>query len=208
MERSMNEVQSSPEEVAAAACRGGDYRAAATCIYRAYGTEIYSFLLAQFRGDESCAEEVFSEFTEDFWRGLPSFEWRCAIRAWCYKLARHAASRFRRSRHNRPDKHLPLATQPFLEQLAHEARTSTRPYLKTQIKDEFQRLRDLLTREEQDLLILRVDRDLSWRDIAFDTSAEENPSEEELKRREVSLRQRFTQLKRRLRDLAEKQGLL
>jgi RNA polymerase sigma-70 factor (ECF subfamily) len=198
----------SPEELAEAACRRGDYEAAAGVVYRAYGTEIYSFLLAQFRGDASCVDDVFSEFTEDFWRGLPAFEWRCAIRAWCYKLARSTASRYRRSPHNRPERRVAISSAGFLDELAHQARTSTRPYLQTQVKDEFQRLRDRLSDDEQDLLILRVDRDLSWREVAYAMLTEEPADDEQLKRLEVTLRQRFADVKQRLRRLAEEGGIL
>src|SRR4051794_18563517 len=77
-----------------------DMEASASFVYEAYGPEIYSFLLVQFHGHAPSAEDVFSQFNEDFWRGLPKFGWRCSMRAWCYKLARSAASRYRRTPNN------------------------------------------------------------------------------------------------------------
>jgi RNA polymerase sigma factor (sigma-70 family) len=204
------EDQASSTEVAAQnACRRGDYGSAATLVLRAYSGEIYSFLLAQFRGNEGRSDDVFAEFSEDFWRALPKFEWRCSIRAWCYKLARSAASRSRRSPHNRRERRVPLSDAPFLQEFIQVARESTQPHLRTEVKDQFQRLRDRLEEDERDLLILRVDRELSWRDVAHAMlGPDEVPDDERLRRFEVTLRQRFTEVKKRLRTLAEEEGLL
>jgi RNA polymerase sigma factor (sigma-70 family) len=197
------------ESSAAAAWHKHDYRTTATIVIEAYGAEIYSFLLAQFRGNAACADDVFSAFREDFWCGLPNFRWSCSICAWCYRLARNAASRYRRNPANRRDRRVSLSDAPFLDDLMDLARTTTCPHLRTDVKDEFQRLREHLTQEERDLLVLRVDRELSWRDVAHAMlDQDEVIDEDRVRKLEASLRQRFVEVKKRLRSLAEAAGLL
>jgi RNA polymerase sigma-70 factor, ECF subfamily len=208
-ERVTEEPTSESERAAEAACKSQDYRAAIVVVMEAYGTEIYSFLLAQFRGDVGSADDVFSGFTEDLWRGLPKFQWRCSVRAWCYKLARTGVSRFRRAPHNKANRRIPLSEAPFLDELVQPARTSTRPHLRTDVKDQFEELREKLSAEDRDLLILRVDRDLPWRDIAHAMqSSEAALDDEQIKKLEAALRQRFAGIKERLKRLAQEAGLL
>jgi DNA-directed RNA polymerase specialized sigma24 family protein len=208
-QRVTEESTSETERAAETACKAQDHRAAIVVVMQAYGTEIYSFLLAQFRGDAGSADEVFSGFTEDLWRGLPKFQWRCSIRAWCYKLARTGVSRFRRAPHNKANRRVALSEAPFLDELVQPARTSTRPHLRTDVKDKFEELREKLSPEDRDLLILRVDRNLPWRDIAFAMqSADQMPEDEQSKKLEAALRQRFAGIKERLKRLAQEAGLI
>jgi RNA polymerase sigma-70 factor, ECF subfamily len=190
------------------ACTRADFRRAATLVYEAYGREIYSFLLAQFPGSSS-ADDVFSQFNEDFWRGLPSFAWRCSIRAWCYHLARNAAHRHRRAPHNDRRRHLPLSQSPWAETAFQASRTGTHPHLQTEVKNEFQRLREKLDPEDRDLLTLRVDRNLSWSDVVHIMLGPEQLADEALlRRKEAALRQRYVELKKRLKQLAIEAGLI
>ncbi len=64
------------------------------------------------------------------------------------------------------------------------------------------RLRALLEPEDQTLLTLRVDRELEWEEVATVLSGEGEPVTP------VALRQRFTRLKARLKELARDEGLL
>jgi RNA polymerase sigma-70 factor (ECF subfamily) len=204
----MGEQELSAIEVAARMrWQGGDYQSCATVVFDGYGAELYSFLVARFHGNTSHADEAFSEFSEDFWRALPKFGWRCSIRAWCYKLTRSAAYRLQRSPLNQRGRRLSLSSVPWLDGVADQARTTTLPHFRTEVKDEFQKLRDKLSPEDQDLLILRVDRDLSWRDVAH--ALQDTDVEEELDRgTEAVLRQRFVEVKKRLKRLANEAGLL
>src|SRR5690349_2771519 len=68
----------------------------ATRAIEVYGDEVFGFLIHQL-GNEADAAEVFGQMAEDLWKGLPAFGGRCSVRTWMYVLARHAASRFRRS---------------------------------------------------------------------------------------------------------------
>ena len=64
------------------------------------------------------------------------------------------------------------------------------------------RLRDTLGTEDRTLLILRVDRGLSWRDVSVAMG------EQGMRLEEGALRKRFERLKGRLQRLAGEQGLL
>ena len=57
-----------------------------------YGPQILGYLTSILRNDADAAE-VFSQFTEDLWRGLPGFRGECPVRVWAYRLAWHAAAR-------------------------------------------------------------------------------------------------------------------
>jgi RNA polymerase sigma-70 factor (ECF subfamily) len=199
----------SPEALAQAAWEQGDYAAVTDVVFTAYGGEIYSFLLAQFRGQACVADDVFSAFSEDFWSALRGFQWRCSIRAWSYKLARSASSRHRRCPHNRRERRIPLSDAQHLATLAARTRTETQAHLRSEVRDRVRQLRETLDRDEQDLLVLRVDRGLSWRDVAHAMLDEDDPVDEErCARLEAALRQRFGEIKKRLKRLAREAGLI
>lgn len=196
-------------------CTAGDYRAAATVIVQAYGPEISSLLRARLRS-EANGSEVFGMFCEDLWRALPAFEFRCSSRTWAYVLARHAELRFRGEPQRRPDRNLPFAGQ--LAEMPARGRTSTSPYRQTQVRERLRALRQRLHEQDELLLLLRVDRGLSWREIARVLLAEasvessccaDTPHPELLLEREAArLRQRFQVIKQKLRYWAEQEGLL
>jgi RNA polymerase sigma-70 factor (ECF subfamily) len=204
-----DEPGSDTEQRAHAAWDKGDFEATATIVLEGYGTEFYSFLLAQFQRNWDQADDVFSTFKEDLWRGLPAFQWRCSVRAWCYRLVRNAVSRYRRSPPNRRARHVSFDDVAFLDDFVERARTTTQLYLRTEVKNEIQKLRDELTPEDRDLLALRVDRGLPWRDVAHAMLAEGEPVDDQrIQRLEASLRQRFVEVKNRLKRLAKERGLL
>ena len=176
---------------------------AATLALRTYGPELYGFLASQL-GNESDAAEVFSQLTEDLWRGLPRFEWRCSLRTWLYLLARHATSRFRSSPWNRGGR---TGDSKLDVQIA-EVRSRTEPWLRTEVKDRLRRLRDSLAPDDRLLLVLRLDRQLAWNEVALVTLGEEGATAEALKRESARLRKRFQDLKEELRVRAVREGLL
>ena len=177
---------------------GGDSRAAATVIMRGYGPAILGYLAALAR-DEDRADDVFSQFSEDLWRGLPGFRRDSSVRTWVYTLAWHAWLRLERDafrRHGRP-----LVTEE-MSRLAAVVRSTTALHLRTEAKDAVARLREQLAPAEQSLLVLRIDRGLSWGEVATVMST----SEERLDSRTVA--KRFQRVKERLRLLAKDAGLL
>jgi RNA polymerase sigma-70 factor (ECF subfamily) len=182
----------------------GELDEAVTLALRHYRDEVYSFLCARLRS-ESDAHDVFSQLNEDVWSGFAAFRWECSFRTWLYTLARHAALRFERTVANQPGRRRGLSAMPDLEA---QARSRTRPYLRTDVKDRFASLRASLTADEQSLLVLRVDRGMSWEQVARVMHGELDADTAELQRETANLRQRFRQLKKRLRERAEADGLL
>lgn len=176
----------------------GDLPSAAAAIMRGYGPAILGYLAALAR-DEDRADEVFSQFSEDLWRGLPGFRRDASVRTWLYKLAWHAWLRLERDafrRHGRP------FVSGEMSRLAAAVRSSTALHLKSEAKDAVARLREQLAPAEQSLLILRIDQGLSWSEVASVMST----PEEQLDSPTVA--KRFQRVKDKLRKLAEEAGLL
>jgi RNA polymerase sigma-70 factor (ECF subfamily) len=184
-----------------------DHQRAATLAIEQYGPELLGFLVAGMRNPDD-ASEAFAQFGEAFWRALPSFEWRCSVRTFAYKLLRNTAAGYRR-RERKHDRDRPL-TQPSMLSVAIErVRTATAAYRRTDVKDALQQLREQLPDQDQQLLVLRVDRGLDFLEIAevmFDDTA--SPTPEQLKTEAARLRKRFQLAKDRLRTMAEDAGLL
>src|SRR5262249_16650333 len=127
-------------------CDEGKHDEAATIALRAYGSEIYGFLIAIHKNQED-ASDVFSLFSESFWRGLPKFGWQGTLRAWAYTIARHAAYRFRKREKRRAQGRVGLSedsAQAAIGAVVQQVRTETREWLKTEQKDKFTALRDTL----------------------------------------------------------------
>lgn len=176
---------------------------AATVALEGYGREVLGYLIAIMRSEED-ASEVFSQVGEDLWRGIPSFRWRCSFRTWLYTLARHAASRFRRAPHNQRGRRVPLSQ---IGEVAVRVRSRTLPYLRTEVKDRFAELRRSLDADDQSLLIFRVNRGLSWNEIAIVLGGAPADDEAGLERAAARWRQRFQTVKRRLYERARQEGL-
>lgn len=176
----------------------GDLPSAAAAILRGYGPAILSYLAALAR-DEDRADDAFSQFCEDLWRGLPGFRRDASVRTWAYKLAWHAWLRNEREAFRRRGR--PLATEE-ISRLVAEVRSTTALHLRSEAKDAVARLRMQLTPAEQSLLVLRVDRALPWSEVAVVMST----PEENLDAQAVA--KRFQRVKTKLRKLAEEAGLL
>lgn len=182
--------------------RSGDLERAVQLGLSHYRAEVYSFLCARL-GSEVDAHEVFGQTSEDVWRGIAAFRWQCSFRTWLYTLARHAAIRFERSPANQSGRRQSLSRAP--EAIERE-RSHTRPYLRTDVKDRLSRLRATLTPDEQSLLVLRVDRGLSWEEVSRVLHDDGEADDASIRRNAVNLRQRFRQLTERLRERARAEG--
>jgi hypothetical protein len=71
------------------------------------------------------------------------------------------------------------------------------------VEDVYGQIRRALPEEDQTLLVLRVDRDLPWRDIAVVLSSPD-ASDDELTRKAAALRKQFERVKAQLRALVAK----
>ena len=180
-------------------CEAGDHAAATTAALRGHGVELLGFLRA-LAGDPDLAAEAFAELGEDVWRGLPRFRWESSLRSWLYALARNALAQLRRDPRRRRARNLPLSLAP---ELAAAVRTVTLEIQRTAVKDEFRVLREQLDPEEHEILLLRLDRGMSWKDIARVLGGEDD-----LDTRAAALRKRFERAKQRLKKLAIERGLI
>jgi RNA polymerase sigma-70 factor (ECF subfamily) len=191
-----------------ALCEAGDKHKAATLLLEGYGREILGFLISRLR-DHEAASEVFSRFTEDLWRGLDGFRWRCSARVWAYTLARHAASHYIRDARRRRARDVPLSHAGPLSNIGERIRTATITSARTERKSQVARLRERLPADDQMLLILRINRRLSWTEIAQVMLHEGEVVEDSLLEREaVRLRKRYQSAKKKLRSMAVEAGLV
>jgi RNA polymerase sigma-70 factor (ECF subfamily) len=177
----------------------GEMSAAATLAIREYGPEVLGLLVAVLRHNDEAAE-VFAELCEDLWAGLPGFRWESSMRTWVYALARNAAYAFRRDPHRR--RREALSDHPEISEIAARVRTTTATYLRSDVKDRVARLRGMLDEDEQTLLVLRVDRQMSWNEIAV---VMDGPAGT-VARGAAMYRKRFERVKDRLRALAGVDG--
>jgi RNA polymerase sigma-70 factor (ECF subfamily) len=203
----MSDERTATEALIREACDAKDFERAATLAVEHYGAELLGFLVVHMRNADD-AGEVFQLWSEALWRTLPSFEWRCSIRTWAYTLARRSAGHYRR-RERRHEADNLLTQLSRLSVAVERVRTATLAYKRTEVKDRFQELREQLSDEDQTVLILRIDRELSWLELAqIMLGEEQTPSDEQLKTEAARLRKRFQHAKERLRKMAEDAGLL
>jgi RNA polymerase sigma-70 factor (ECF subfamily) len=139
----------------------------------------------------------------DLLTSLPTFQFRCSIRTWFYRLARAAGARHRAAAGNRSDRRVALSQ---ISEAVVQVRTRTNLHMRSEIKDGFRKLREKLDPDEQQLLTLRIDRDLAWNDIAEIIDDIDDPGD--ISRAAARLRQEFQKLKDRLRDMAVAEGLI
>ena len=85
-------LQQQLERRVRAAWEARNYHAGATALLEEIGPKVLAFLLGRLKNPADTAE-AFSMFSEDLWRGLPNFDWRCTVRGWSFVLARNAADR-------------------------------------------------------------------------------------------------------------------
>lgn len=164
----------------------GDLVGACTVAVEGYGPEIFGYLVGVLHAPAD-ADEVFGDLCACVWTELPRFRWECTWRTWAYTLARHRIYAFRAGQ----PRVTPLSQAPEVLELAARARTTTEPHRRTEVKTAIQRLREQLDDDERMLLILRVDRELSWAEVA-----------RVMELSEPALRKRFERVKTRLRELA------
>lgn len=201
----MAEQEGSEHEIRAA-FEGGDYERVTRLAFERYGDEVLAFLIARL-GNVADGEEVFGSFAEKFWRGLPSFRWQASLRSWCYRIARNAANDFTTAAPRRRERPLTGSQHGALSALVERVRTQTEAYRRTEVKDRMQVLRETLPPDDQMLLILRVDREMQWRELAL-AMLEGSAAPADLDREAARLRKRFERVKDTLRELARRDGLL
>ncbi len=188
------EQASAPDESAIrGAWDGGQFERAAVLILERYGTELLGYLHALSRPPLD-ADELFSAMCERLWLHLPSFRWQSSARTWTYAIARNLARAARRSSLGPAGR---VALTSDFSHVADQVRSSTPAFMKTAEKSRLQEVRDALDPDDQTLLILRVDRSMSWKEIATVIVGDDDDRTES--QRAAVLRKRFERLKERLR---------
>jgi RNA polymerase sigma-70 factor, ECF subfamily len=176
--------------------RAERFMEATTLVLRTLGPEILGFLSAVLGNVDG--DEVFAAFSESLWRSLASYRSQCGIRTWAYMLARQQISRHRKGarRHQQP--------QVRISELADVLQEVRKTY--TTRRATLTRLRNELSIEDRELLILRIDRELSFDEIALLFVEDPSTADAQALRREAArLRKRFQlikdQLMTRVRDI-------
>jgi RNA polymerase sigma-70 factor (ECF subfamily) len=180
-----------------------DFSRAVDIFIRAYGPGIRGYLAAwlhsRCRGDDA-----YGMFTVDLMNGLPRFRWEGTARNFGYVLAHRAACRYLKKERRYTD-----LSDGLLSGLAAPVCTRTASYLKTDFKERLRELRERLPADDQALLMLRVNRGLSFPEIAAAFLKEGfDAGKEELKREDDRLRKQFERMKERLEKLAREEGLI
>jgi RNA polymerase sigma-70 factor (ECF subfamily) len=187
----------------------GDLQAAAEIAVRGYGREIWNFLVALHRRDEDGAGESFSLFAEGLWRSLPGFAWQCSFRTWAYAIARRASLRQRRDARRRDARQEALPEGSALSLLVQQIQRDAASSAGVRRRSRLVELRETLPPEDQALLMLRVDRELSWNDLVLVLHEDAAPPEgASLAKEAARLRQRFQTIKEKLYAAAKGKGLV
>lgn len=175
----------------------GDAPAAATLAIRGVGPEVLRYLRALLR-NEADAEEAFSQFAENLWRGLAGYRRRASFRTWALRVAHHAALNLRDQAWHRRGRRLETGEA---SRIAAEVCTASAVRVERQ-RDALDALRASLSVEDQALLVLRIDQSLSWSDIAEVFAEGEEPVQP------AALMKRFERVKDWLGKMARERGLL
>lgn len=176
---------------------GGDVDGAAKLALEGLGPPILRYLRSMLR-DEADAADAFSQWAESLWRGLPGFRFDASLRTWGYRMARNVAHNLRDEAWRRRGERLATGQASALA-LSIRTRSVLVAERQRQALDE---LRAALEEEEQALLVLRVDHELPWAEVA-EVLAGDGPQVDP-----ATLMKRFERIKQKLGRLARERGLL
>jgi RNA polymerase sigma-70 factor (ECF subfamily) len=185
--------------------QAGRHHDLVTTILRELGPHLLGFARSRLH-DTTVADDAYASFCLDLWRSMGSFRGQCSFEAWSYLLLRNAVHRTLKRQVRPRRQELGLSQLSEIPELLALVKT-TLDGTHAASGDSFASLRAQLDEEEQTLLVLRVDRDLSWKDVAL-VFLGEQADEAELVRESAKLRQRFQALKVKLARMAKAAGLL
>ncbi len=165
--------------------------AAASLVVRTLGPEVlgYLWVAVESWGD---GDELFSQVCERIWKALPDFRFECSVRAWVHIIARNRV----RAGYTRATRQARLVVPAELAEDIAAVRTTTVEALQPETRHRLEELRRILDEDDRTLLVLRIDREMAWRDIA-QVMCEHD---EAIDRAASRLRKRFERVKQRLRN--------
>ena len=170
---------------------------AATALIEALGPAILRYLRSMLRVEEDAAD-AFSQWSENVWTGLPSFRGESSLKTWGYRLAWNAAQNLRNEAWRKRGQRLATGQASAL---AMSIQTKSVVVVERQ-RQALEELRAALSEEDRSLLVLRLDQQLSWNEVAEVLAAEGKRIEP------ATLMKRFERVKARLGELARERGLL
>jgi RNA polymerase sigma-70 factor (ECF subfamily) len=171
-----------------------DLDGAATVALEELGPHILGWLRALHGKDDG--DEVFAEFAERVWKGLPAFRGESPLRAWAYRIAWNASHSFRDDAWRRRRQRLATSAASNLAVRLSQSAGMGRE------EPRLARLRELLPAEDHALLVLRLDREMAWEEIAHVLSTSGPPVSA------AALRKRYERLKERLARRARDEGFV
>lgn len=183
------------EEVRGLLAQGNATQAAELIVLR-LGPELLGYLHAV-APSAAEADDVFSAYCERLVRGLDSFRGDASVRTWSYRIARNLLIDAQRRRARERDRG---GSDDGISRVAAQVRSETATFLRTSSRNRLSELRAQLDEEDRTLLVLRVDRQLSWKEVA--TVMLERPDTAGKAR----LRKRFERLIMRLRKELDESG--
>jgi RNA polymerase sigma-70 factor (ECF subfamily) len=175
----------------------GDPGGAATALIEGLGPAILRYLRSMLRV-EADAADAFSQWSENVWTGLPSFRGESSLKTWSYRLAWNVAQNLRNEAWRRRGQRLATGQASAL---ALSIRTKSVLVVERQ-RQALDELRAALSEEDRSLLVLRLDQQLSWNEVAEVLTAEGRRIEP------GTLMKRYERVKSRLGELARERGLL
>ena len=185
------------DEQVARLVSAGNTRQAATLVIQTHGPAVFRYLSALLR-EEGAVDDAFSLFGEWVWRGIANFRGEAPLRSWALGVAWNAAQRVRDEAWQ---KHRARLSTGFASRLVAKIRTTSPGTLERRAEG-LDRLRGELAAEDQNLLVLRLDQELAWEEIAVVLSGGGPPV------KPAALRKRFERLRERMAKRAREQGLL
>jgi RNA polymerase sigma-70 factor (ECF subfamily) len=175
----------------------GDPDGAATALIEALGPAILRYLRSMLRVEEDAAD-AFSQWSENVWTGLPAFRGESSLKTWSYRLAWNVAQNLRNEAWRRHGQRLSSGKASLL---AMSIRTKSVVIVERQ-RQALDELRAALSDEDRSLLVLRLDQQLSWNEVAEVLAADGKPVDA------ATLMKRFERVKTKLGELARARGLL
>jgi RNA polymerase sigma-70 factor (ECF subfamily) len=194
-------------------CAAGDYRRAIEAALAGYGHEFLGYLVNEARGEES-VDDLLGEFRKNVLTGIPQFRWESTFRTWAFRILRNTVARHRRDLALRspPPPPAPSDSSPrVMPRLEEPLSISKIPHEITSIPGRVQKreeerllreMLDKLTEDERRLLFSHVERELTFEQIAEEMSAQGAG-----KVTAAALRKRYERIQKKLREMAEAEGL-
>ena len=162
---------------------------AAGVVLRAYGPQVRAYLL-RFARTEAIADDAFSRLCEGVVRDIGRFAFTSSLRTWVYAVARNALAMEHRAE-GRQRGRVGSFDGVDVEQIAAEVRDRTVTFLRTEARQRFADVRETLSPDDCEMLVLRLSRGMSWLEIA---DVHGTPAADR-KKSAAALRKRFERLK-------------